>query len=1052
MEKKTVRCNRSSRADVVSPLLLNHRSFHVLLVLFAFLLAAPGTFRGQTTAASISGVVRDQQGSVMVGVTIQARNLATGDIRSTASDSEGRYGVPDLEPGDYELRAEKPRFKTEVQSPLALAVAGSLTLDLQMSVGEMSQEVVVVSQAALVETTDAGLDRVIGSREIQSLPNIGRNFVDFVKLDPSVHLGRENVGGGAFKEPDAGVGVSAVPRLSFGGQSELNTMIQVDGVDNVQTFTGLPRATPSQEAVQEFRVLDSTYLAEYGRSLGGFVNIVTKSGGNDYHGSIYEFGVNNALDAVPLLAPPASYALRHNQFGATLGGPVKKQETFFFLNYEGQRHEESNNFAQFLTPPVVAALNHVLGQFPGYKPETTDQLRTANYDQGLARLDQALSASHRLSVRYNYTAADALRFPGGGGRDSVMSSTARNVSVQDQALVGDETAVISTHLVNEARVQWARRSFGYAPITDEPAFEVSDVLLIGKTYSDFDSYRESRIQLADSLLDQVGTHAIKAGVDFNRLLDDCTWDLFFPARLIFPSVSALLQFSPASNSPANGPVVFWWPFLAGAATQPPYNTSWNAAVPSAWQNATLFHFPYNAYGFFAQDQWRVAPRLAVTYGLRWDFETYPYPFATRNDLGNFQPRLGLAWSPWPDTVLRAGFGIFTDRLAGSVGQVFNVAREISRGNLPGASTLFPGVAPVAGLFDQGTITPQQGPGAPTAAGLHLLETGAVPQPSCLTTTPPACTTDLSVSKAGAMQNPYSFHASLEISQQLSKNSALTLGYLFVRAPNLLAPSTNLNAPFSGQTEPDDVPIYSSNLNYPALGDFFVISNAGFSDYNGGTFEAEKRFANHFGLRGSYTFSKTISDVDSISNLGDFPVTSLRGEKSLSRQDVRHRLVMSFLSTAPASVRLLRGARLDALISLQSGSPYTIYAGEDLKNDGNPLNDRPGYPAGSPECPAGCPLGRDSYIGPWLGNVDLRLGRDFKLREGVRLELTVDGFNALNRVNIKDLNTTCGSGDILACPNASPQQLHGGFTLPVLFLTPRDVFNAREIQYAVRLRF
>lgn len=268
-----------------------HYVLHIVSVLFAFLLAAPGLVCGQTTAASISGVVRDQTGGVMPGVTIQMKNLATGEVRSTASDSEGRYGVPNLEPGNYELRAEKPRFKTEVESPVSLAVAGSLTLDLKMSVGEISQEEVVVSQAGLVETTDAGIDRVIGSREIQSLPNIGRNFVDFVKLDPSVHLGRENVGGGTFKEPDAGVGVSAVPRLSFGGQSELNTMIQVDGADNVQTFTGLPRATPSQEAVQEFRILDSTYLAEYGRSLGGFVNIVTKSAGNDYHGSLYEFGI-----------------------------------------------------------------------------------------------------------------------------------------------------------------------------------------------------------------------------------------------------------------------------------------------------------------------------------------------------------------------------------------------------------------------------------------------------------------------------------------------------------------------------------------------------------------------------------------------------------------------------------------------------------------------------------------------------------------------------------------------------------------------------------------
>ena len=735
-----------------------------------------------------------------------------------------------------------------------------------------------------------------------------------------------------------------------------------------------------------------------------------------------------------------------------MGGPVRKQETFFFLNYEGQRHKESNNFAQFLTPPVVAALNQVLSQFPGLRAETTNQVRTANYDQGLVKLDPVFSTSHRLSARYIYTAADTLRFPGGGGRDSVMSSTARNVSVGDQAPLGDETAVISTHLVNEARLQWARRSFGYAPVTDQPAFEVSNLLLIGKTYSDFDFYREGRVQFSDSLLDQVGSHALKAGVDFNRLLDDSRWDLFFPARIIFPSASALLRFSPASNSPANGPVVFWWPFLAGAATQPPYSTSWSAAVPSAWRNATLFHFPYNAYGFFAQDQWRVARQLVLTYGLRWDFETYPYPFATRNDLANVQPRLGLAWSPSPATVLRAGFGIFTDRLAASVGQVFNVAKEISRGNQPGASTLFPGVAPVAGLFYQTTITTAQGPGAPSAAALGLIETGVVPQPSCLSQTPPACVANLAFSKSGAMQNPFSYHASLEISRQLSEKSTLTAGYHFVRAPNLLAPSPNLNAPFSGQTEPDGTPIDSSNLNYPALGDFFVISNAGYSDYNGGTFEGEKRFANHFGLRGAYTFSKTISEVDSISNLGDFPVTSFRLEKALSRQDVRHRLVLSFLSTGPSSVRYLRGARLNALITLQSGSPYTIYAGGDLNNDGNPLNDRPGYPAGSQQCPAGCPLGRNSYIGPGLGDVDLRFGYDFKLREGVKLELTVDGFNALNRVNLKDLNTTCGSGDILACPNAAPQQLPGGFTLPTLFLSPRDVFNAREIQYAAKLRF
>lgn len=1019
--------------------------------LFALLLTGLGITHGQTPAASVSGVVTDQQHRVMPRVEIQLSSLATGEARKTATDGAGRYSILELEPGRYELRAAKSGFKTEVQSPVSLTVAGAAAIDLILTVGDVSQQVLVTSSPPLIETAATGMSRVVALQEIQSLPNFGRNFVDFVKLDTGVHLGRENVGGGAFKEPDSGVGISAVPRLSFGGQSELNTMIQVDGADNVQTFTGLPRATPSQEAVQEFRVLNSTYLAEYGRSLAGFVNIVTRSGGNDFHGSLYYFGINTGLDAVPLLAQPSSYLLRHNQFGATLGGPLRKQKSFFFLNYEGQRHQESNNFAQFLTPATVMAVNHVLGQFPGLTPETLDQVRTANYDQGLARLDHFLSGGHSISLRYSDIGSDTQRFPGGGGRDSVMSSAARNATVRDQAMLADATAVISSHVVNDARVQWARRSFDYAPVTNEPAFEVSNLLLIGKTYSDFDSYGENRVQLSDSLLDQVGGHTVKVGADFNRLADNSKWDLFFPARFIFPSVAALLQFGPASNSPKNGPVVFWWPFLEGAGSQPAYSASWNSDVPSAWENKTLFHFPYNSYGFFAQDQWKLAPQLSLTYGLRWDFETYPRPFVTQNDLANLEPRIGLAYSPKATVVVRAGFGIFTDRLAGSVGQVFDVAQDISRGNEPGASTLFPGVAPVPGLFYQGTVTPAQGPAAPSAAAINMLETGAVPQPSCLNQVPPACTANLSVNKAGAEQNPFSYQASLQVSQQLSKNLAVKLGYLFVRAPNLLAVSPNLNAPLSGGTEPDGTPVYSTNLFYPALGDFFVTHNAGFSNYNGGTAEVEKRFGAHFGLHGSYTYSKTIANVDSISNLGDFPQTNLRLEKALSRQDLRHRFVLSFVSVAPSSVRVLRGVKFDALITVQSGTPYTLYAGNDLNMDGNPLSDRPGYPAGSPGCPAGCPLGRDTYIGPRFGDVDLRLGREFRFKDGLSLELTLDAFNAFNRVNVRDLNTTCGSGDILACPNAAPQS-QAGFTLPTLLFSPRDVFNAREIQYSAKLRF
>jgi hypothetical protein len=222
---------------------------------------------------------------------------------------------------------------------------------------------------------------VVTTQEIESLPISGRNFVDFVKLSSGVALGRENVGGGAFKEPDVGVGSAAAPRLSFGGQPELNTMIQVDGADNVQTFTGLPRATPSQEAAKEFRVLNSTYLAEYGRALGGFVNIVTKSGTNQSSGSFYYFWMDDALAARSILNQPNEDTLNQHQFGVTFGGPITADRTFFFGNYEGQLRKQSNRFSRVVLDNL-ALLNAVRVPL-GLRAETTDQVLDNHYNSFL---------------------------------------------------------------------------------------------------------------------------------------------------------------------------------------------------------------------------------------------------------------------------------------------------------------------------------------------------------------------------------------------------------------------------------------------------------------------------------------------------------------------------------------------------------------------------------------------------------------------------------------------------------------------------------------------
>src|SRR5215510_4877501 len=284
---------------------------------------------GQTTTATLSGVVRDASGALVPSAKISVKNTNTGATRDTATDSEGRYSLTNLGPGAYEVRAERAGFKTAAQSGVVLTVGGATVLDLIVQVGEVSEVVEVKQEEPLIEPTKAELSRVINERSIESLPIIGRNFVDFAKLSSGVAPGRENTGGGAFKEPDTGVGSAAAPRLTFGGQSELSTLILVDGADNIQNVTGLPRVTPSQEAVREFRVLNSTFLAEYGRALGGFVNIVTKSGTNRYNGSAYYFGLNDALNADPILTGPNA-VLRQNQFGATFGGPIVRDKTWFF--------------------------------------------------------------------------------------------------------------------------------------------------------------------------------------------------------------------------------------------------------------------------------------------------------------------------------------------------------------------------------------------------------------------------------------------------------------------------------------------------------------------------------------------------------------------------------------------------------------------------------------------------------------------------------------------------------------------------------------------------
>jgi hypothetical protein len=983
------------------------------------LLLAVAIGYGQTPTATLSGIVSNGQGAIIKDAAITVKNAATGKVRQATTDKDGRYVFTLLEPGSYELKVQANGFKLLIQKNLILNVGGTTVRELQMEVGGITDQVNIDVENPLTEPNKTDVSRMVVEDEIQGLPNIGRNFVDFVKLSSGVAVGREQIYGGPFKEPDVGVGAVAAPRLSFAGQSELSTLIQVDGADNVQTLTGAPRATPSQEAASEFRVLNSSYLAEYGRALGGYVNIITRSGGNNINGSAYYFGINDALNARSILNAPGADTLRQNQYGVTLGGPIKKDSIFYFFNYEGQRRDESNRFAQVIQQNMTA-LNAFRSQF-NLAPDTINQVRSNDYDQFLGKVDQVIGAS-ALSLRYNYLSADTTNFLGLGSRSAPTSSTARNNEVTDQSAVATFVSVLSPRASNEARLQLARRDFNFPSVSQDPTIEVATLLTMGRNPTDFEAYREDRIQVSDNFSYTIGAHQFKAGGDYNYLRDSTMWNLFFPARIIFPTLPRLLNFTPTlppgPPNPTIGPAVFFFPTLAGAPIgyQVPV-APFTQSLPNVYANTTNFTFNHSIFGTFLQDQWRVSPRLSLNLGVRYDVEGYPKRFVPNRDYNNVQPRIGLAYAWNPKGVVRAGFGLFNDRL-GTVGQGFATAEFNNRGNLPNASVLFPGVTTFQGRFIETIVA---GPLA-SAAAINFLTTGQTPTMGNPT---------LNIGLDGNLDNPYSEQASLQLSQELPGGIAVTAGYLFVHGVKLVGSTANLNGaptapPLGSQLTPGKT--FFGARRFRELGDISYVTNLGDSAYHGGTLEVERRFALGLALHGSYTFSKTQSDggTDAPSSITDNEAPGV-SEWALSRQHIAHRFTLTMLQQVPGTVPVLKDFQFSSLVTVESGRPFTVFAGLDANGDGNPLSDRPGT------------LGRNTLLGPGFASVDFRVARPIKVTERFKSEFSIDFFNLFNRVNIRDINTFYGGANLNLPPAPG-------------FASPRDVLNPRQIQFAVKLKY
>src|SRR5258708_14772159 len=365
------------------------------VLVIAIFFACPNRAYSQASIslAQLNGSVRDEGGVVIAKAVIALREVDTNLVYTAATNESVFYVLPHLPPGRSQLKIAYTGFSNFTSTGIVLTVGQNATLDVVLKVASKGEQIVVTTEVQPIEPTKTEISQVVDTKQIESLPISGRLFTDFALLSPGVAVG--------YTSAQSPLSDTTVIRISCGGQRDLNNAVTVDGADDINTANGSQRATPSQEAVSEFRVVNNSFGAEYGRALGGIVNIVTKSGTNELHGSVYDYLQNNATNAKSILTLPGFNTLRQNQFGATLGGPLQKDKTFFFLNYEAQRRSQSPTYPGLFGRPLTARTT--LKTSLGLAPENLNVLKTADIDNGFVKFDHQLNNVNRRSLRHSIT-------------------------------------------------------------------------------------------------------------------------------------------------------------------------------------------------------------------------------------------------------------------------------------------------------------------------------------------------------------------------------------------------------------------------------------------------------------------------------------------------------------------------------------------------------------------------------------------------------------------------------------------------------------------------
>lgn len=1002
---------------------------------------------GQAEKAELFGTILDPSGSRVAQAKVKAEEQATQARFATTSDERGDYHLLGLPVGEYVLTVERGGFRLYRQSGIRLRIADQISLNVTLVLGQPSESVQVTADAGLLQTATGAVSYSVDRAKVVTLPLDGRNFIPLVALSPGVAL----PGGG-----------SVLPRIN-GSRPRTNEYLY-DGISVLQPEPGQVAFFPIIDGIAELRLNINSYSPEYGRSNGGTVMVSTKSGGNDYHGALFEFIRNEDLNARNRLAQPGPRPeFRRNQYGLTLGGPVEKDRTFFFVDWQGTRQRTA--ITRFSTVPTPAQLQSLLLTIPAsrldpvaaevlqhYPPanlpgNANNYVRTAvepdDQDQFDTRIDRYFGPKHRVFGRYSYFRDDdtpVTPLPDGSG--SLTSGVTGHAITRGDGLATEYDWTLSPATLNQARFGFTRRDLNQTALQNGdikvpglpsspfgsvlPIFSVAGYQQIGPTSGANSKFTTSVTEYLDTFSRVQGRHTIKLGMDIRREV----LDVLNPPN---PTGSFTFNTAGTGNSLAS--------LLMGQVN----------AFSIDIQSLPLLERAHIA-ELFAGDEWRISSRLLLNVGTRYtlnfpstevhnhgavfDLKTQvlQFPHTARElECCDFGPRLGLAYRLGDTWVVRSGYGMIWFEQTGIT--------------TPFTLPQFPFVQTV-GQQSQDNVNPA-----------FLLANGPAVQ-----VTPPNPNSGLGQGVFGVDRNAgsgYSQQWNFSVQKTLGRDLNVEVGYLGSKNTRLGVPDVNINQlpaadlamgtallaripnPFVGQI-PASSSIGGATITqqqllrpYPRFTTVALFrDNVGNSSYHAFQAKMEKRFSHGLTFTFAYTFSKLIDDASSvfsntiftgpIANTGVADSFNRHLEKDLSNGDIPRVFSGAWVYQIPRFWKI-SGWQVAGLVRVQAGDTVAVSQATNLNSNlgfGVQRPNRVGNPNALEHRSVGewfnvaafAPAGqftignssRNPVRGPGLQNADLMLGKTFRVTERVRFEFRAEVFNVTNTPPFSDPNGSFGT--------------------------------------------